>query len=77
MKTQAELFEKYRKMIGKKVMKNGIPDAKIKPFKSGSKVNTVTGVVIHEILNTPAFTFAEDTSIVECRRCRLVEEGDI
>lgn len=40
-----------------------------KPFKSGGKVNTVKGVVDHPVLHVPAYTFEEDDSIVECRRC--------
>lgn len=44
-----------------------------KPFKSGEKVNTVAGLVTHPVLNIPAFTFEEDESYVECRRCILVE----
>jgi hypothetical protein len=52
-------------MIGKKVKKTSP-----KPFKSGRKVNTVKGVVNHPILkDVMAFTFEEDDSIVECRRC--------
>ncbi len=44
-----------------------------KPFKSGSKENTIKGVVMHPVLkNTFAFTFEEDDSCVECRRCELV-----
>ncbi len=44
-----------------------------KPFKSGSKENTVKGVVMHPVLkNILAFTFEEDDSYVECRKCELV-----
>ena len=61
-------------MIGKKVQK-----VSPKKFKSGSKINTVKGVVMHPILkNLKAFTFEEDDSIVECRRCREVcDSSDI
>jgi len=56
--------------IGKKVMKKSHKEGnEPKPFKSGSKVNTVKGVINHPILNIPAYTFVEDESYVECRRC--------
>ena len=51
-------------LIGKQVTK-----ISPKPFKSGSKVNTVRGVIDHPVLHIPAFTFEEDDSHVECRRC--------
>lgn len=47
-----------------------------KPFKSGLKFNTVSGVVDHPVLHIPAFTFIEDDSVVECRRCLLREPHD-
>ena len=40
-----------------------------KPFKSGSKVNTVVGLALNENINKLAFIFAQDDSIVECWRC--------
>ena len=40
-----------------------------KPFKSGNKWNTVKEIINHPLLNIPAFTFIEDDSYVECRRC--------
>jgi hypothetical protein len=43
-----------------------------KPFKSGSMVNTVTGVIEHHILGVPAYIFQEDDSYVEVRRCKPV-----
>jgi len=56
-------------MIGKRVKKTSP-----KPFKSGSKVNTVKGIVPHPIMkDLMAFTFEEDDSIVECRKCVLAE----
>jgi len=45
-----------------------------KPFKSGNKFNTVKDIVIHPIMGTPAYTFVEDDSIVECSRCILENE---
>lgn len=44
-----------------------------KPFKSGVIINTVKGLVEHQQLKIPAFTFEEDDSIVEARRCIKVE----
>ncbi|MNO10710.1 hypothetical protein D3C76_02680 [compost metagenome] len=52
-------------MIGKKVVKHSR-----KPFKSKSVINTVKGVIEHPILNIPAYTFAEDDSFVEVRKCK-------
>jgi len=61
--------------IGKKVIKvrpkNNRPSKK--PFKSGNISNTISGVVNHPFLLIPAFTFEEDDSIVECRRCKVIE----
>lgn len=58
----------YNTYIGKQVCKRRSG----KPFKSGEKINTVKGVVNHPQLNIPAFTFVEDESYVECRKCHLV-----
>jgi hypothetical protein len=61
----------YETMIGKKVTKTSKLGTKPKPFKSQLLVNTVKGIINHPILNIPAFTFEEDDSYVECRRCVL------
>jgi len=66
----------YETNIGKRVCKCSI-SRKVpnnKPFKSGSKINTIKGVVNHPQLNRPAYTFEEDESYVECRRCIIVTE---
>lgn len=55
-------------VIGKKVKKES--DRK---FKSGEKINTVKGVTIHPTLQVHCFTFEEDESMVEVRRCEVVE----
>lgn len=62
--------------IGKRVCKGSISkqEPNNKPFKSGLIMNTVKGVIIHPILNIPAYTFEEDDSYVECRRCIVVNE---
>lgn len=59
--------------IGKKVRKTSKEGTEPKPFKSKLKVNTIKGVVKHPILQIPAYTFEEDESIVECRRCVIIE----
>ena len=79
-----EGLDEFRSFIGKKVRKiadrtrsgkRRVDDGRhsSKPFKSGLKANTVKDVVEHPILGIPAFTFVEDDSCVECRRCRLAE----
>jgi hypothetical protein len=56
----------YVQMIGIRVKK---PSGK--PFKSGFKINTVTGVVVHPYhpKKLKGFTFVEDDSIVLCETC--------
>lgn len=61
-------FEDAKLNIGKKVSKTSF-----KPFKSGKLVNTVKDVIEHPTLKIPAYTFEEDSSYVECRRCDVVE----
>lgn len=46
-----------------------------KKFKSGNNINTVKDIINHPTLNIPAFTFEEDDSYVECRRCFKVESN--
>ena len=65
-------MEDYQKMIGKKVRKTSKRDNQPKPFKSTFLTNTVKGIIDHPQLHIPAFTFEEDNSYVECRRCILV-----
>jgi len=58
----------YEEWIGHKVRKKS-PH----PFKSGSKINTVKGIIPHpQLPGKPAFTFVEDESYVACHVCRLV-----
>lgn len=64
-----DISTQFENLIGKKVCK----PLSGKPFKSGLKVNTVKGIVNHPVLNIPAFTFVEDESYVECRRCEEVK----
>ena len=57
----------FEDAIGKQVFKRKSG----KPFKSGNLVNTVAGIINHPFLNIPAFTFEDDDSYVECRKCEL------
>jgi hypothetical protein len=68
-------MEDYTLNIGKRVQKCTISHRSPynpNPFKSGQKINTVKGVIDHPILHIPAYTFVEDDSYVECRRCEVV-----
>lgn len=66
----------YSENIGKQVSKTAKikPGTTPKPFKSGLQKNTVKGVIDHPILNIPAYTFFEDDSYVECRRCEPIND---
>ncbi|RPI82260.1 MAG: hypothetical protein EHM34_07210 [Nitrosopumilales archaeon] len=68
--------DRLAKNIGKKVKKCAITEKntqkKEKKFKSGLYVNTIKGVINHPLLEIPAYTFEEDDSYVECRRCEIV-----
>ena len=59
----------FVKNIGKQAYKTSKNNCQPKPFKSGLKTNTIKGVIEHPILKIPAYTFFEDESYVECRRC--------
>ena len=67
-------LEEFKKYIGKKVKKCHVRKKRNKPyrkkFKSGLYENTIKDVIIHPILNIPAYIFEEDDSYVECRRCK-------
>jgi hypothetical protein len=65
--------EDYTKYIGRFVAKT----KSNKPFKSGSYINCIAGIINHPILNIPAFTFIDDDSYVECIKCFLVFKEDI
>ena len=55
-----------QEFIGKTVVKiSG------KPFKSGRKVNTVKEVTINPNSQKPAFSFVEDSSVVNIVSCKL------
>ena len=67
----------YESFIGHAVKKAKGKSANIKPFKSGLMINTVKGIINHPQLNIPAFTFVEDDSYVECRRCICISFNKI
>lgn len=72
--SQSEI-EMWNKMIGCAVWKKRHNDTSVrepKPFKSGLKKNTVTGIVKHAQTSNLAFVFLEDDSQVECWRCSVV-----
>ncbi len=58
--------------IGKKTKKTSVNNREPNPFKSGFKINTIKGVIDHPQLNVPAYTFEEDESYEECRRCIIL-----
>jgi len=72
--------KKLERNIGKKCRKTAVSEKnklkyKPKPFKSGLKINTIKGVITHKQLEGQmAYTFEEDDSYVECRRCEVIEK---
>jgi hypothetical protein len=52
-------------IVNKVIKKSG------RPFKSTFKVNTIKGVTEHPTTHNPCYTFEEDDSYVECRKCKL------
>jgi len=63
-----DIFIEFEVNVGKRVKKKSN-----RPFKSTFYINTVKGLTNHPILNIPAYTFVEDDTYVECRRCEVVE----
>ena len=76
---QPESF--YENNIGEKVakqnIKKGVKIFNRKKFKSESLINTIKGVTTHPELGIPAYTFEEDDSYVECRRCKILKPDEI
>lgn len=68
------LADHFEENIGKKVVKCSVEKriSNGKKFKSGLIENTVKDVITHPVLKVDAYTFEEDDSYVECRRCKLV-----
>lgn len=56
-----------------KLAKNKLDFLQPKPFKSKLQINTIKDVIIHPVLNVPAYLFIEDDSYVECRRCVIID----
>lgn len=44
-----------------------------KPFLSKAKINTIKDVIIHPVTKESAYTFEEDNSYVECKKCKIEE----
>ncbi len=64
--------EDLQAMVGKSVFKCSLDGKRVgKPFKSGSHMNTVKGIINHPQLNVSAFVFEEDDSYVNCNQCYL------
>lgn len=47
-----------------------------KAFKSGRRVNTVTGTTTNPHTDKPAYTFAEDDSVVDIQTCKEMAPDD-
>ena len=73
IRIKKSVFEEYEINIGKKTHKTSKEGTEPNPFKSGFKVNTIKGVIEHPQLKIAAYTFIEDESYVECRRCVIIE----
>jgi len=63
--------------VGKQNVKKGVKIFNRKKFKSTNLINTIKGVVGHPELGIPAYTFEEDESYVECKRCKILSEEEI
>jgi hypothetical protein len=71
----------YEYFIGEKVakqnVKKGVKIFNRKKFKSARLINTIKGVIDHPELGIPAYTFEEDDSYVECRRCKVLNKEEL
>ena len=67
-KETPEDVAKYTSWLGRQVVKYSGSS-----FKSGEKINTVSGFRSHPVTENFCFLFVEDETFVECRRCRVVE----
>ena len=69
-------IESCEQFIGYKCRKTSGKDGQAlnpKPFKSTLQENTIKGVIMHPILNIPAFTFEEDESYVDARTIIILD----
>lgn len=68
------IMEEYQENVGRKCIKKSKEGTVPKPFKSGFKTNTISGVIKHPIMEKEfAYTFLEDDSYVEVRRCIIID----
>lgn len=58
--------------VGMKVVKRSR-----KPFKSGSKMNTIVGVTVNPNTGKYAWTFEEDDSFVDIRQCIPIDSNGV
>lgn len=58
--------------IGDKVIKNSK-----KPFKSGNRINVVSGYGEHFVTGHVCYFFKEDGTYVEVNKCRIATEDDV
>jgi hypothetical protein len=63
-------------MIGLKCKKKSKKGTEPKKFKSGCKINTIKGLVIHPFDGNPAFIFNEDESYVHCHNVILLDDNE-
>ena len=67
-------IEDYIENIGCSCINKTNEGSAPKHFKSGFKTNTISGVIKHPIMEKEfAYTFLEDDSYVEVRRCVIVD----
>lgn len=67
-------MEDYIGNIGSRCIKKSKEGTVPKPFQSGFKTNTISGVIKHPIMEKEfAYTFLEDDSYVEVRRCIIID----
>jgi len=62
-----KIIDEDLSLIGKKIFKKSC-----QPFKSRLRYATVKGFVVHDITQEISFTFEEDETFVECKRCKLL-----
>jgi|LakMenEpi03Aug12_release.lakeMendotaPanAssembly.Ray.scaffolds.fasta_scaffold658915_2 hypothetical protein len=65
-----DYFDNIGRQCIKKAKEGGVP----KLFESGFMTNTIRGVIKHPVMEKEfAYTFFEDDSYVEVRRCIIIE----
>ena len=61
----------YGENVGKKVAFNSNMRWADPTFASGNEENTVSGLIRHPSFGTPAYTFEEDDSVIQCYVCEV------